>query len=210
MKTPIRLLIADHGPVRLGIRMALDGQVEVCTEAESAERAIRGAKRDQPDLCLIGRHLCGERMATVRSICRAAPQAAVVVLTSTPDEDDLLEAIRAGAVGYAPGEVDAAHLHRIIRAVTGGEAVVPRTMVRELVMELRGSGGRDGLTSRESQVLGMLRRGHSTAGIAERLQIAPVTVRRHISDLVHKLGVEGRSELVGGSRGARFDEKLPA
>jgi DNA-binding NarL/FixJ family response regulator len=72
-------------------------------------------------------------------------------------------------------------------------------MVMELVMELRGGGGgADILTSRESQVLGMLRRGHTTATIASRLQIAPVTVRRHISELVHKLGVEDRSALVGG------------
>ena len=64
----------------------------------------------------------------------------------------------------------------------------------ELLLELRGS---EGLTGRESQVLGMLRRGHTTAVIAERLQIAPVTVRRHISELVRKLGVEDRWSLIG-------------
>jgi DNA-binding CsgD family transcriptional regulator len=53
-----------------------------------------------------------------------------------------------------------------------------------------------GLTGREAQVLGLLRRGHSTQAIAERLEIAPVTVRRHISDVVHKLGVETRSDLI--------------
>ena len=69
-------------------------------------------------------------------------------------------------------------------------------MVLALLLELRGRGnGADALTTRESQVLGMLRRGHSTAEIAERLVIAPVTVRRHISELVRKLGVEGRAAL---------------
>jgi DNA-binding NarL/FixJ family response regulator len=78
-------------------------------------------------------------------------------------------------------------------------------MVLELVMELRGGGsGTDALTSREAQVLGMLRRGHSTGAIAERLGIAPVTVRRHISELVHKFGVEDRSELVGGNGWGSF------
>ena len=72
-------------------------------------------------------------------------------------------------------------------------------MVLELLLELRSGGaGGDALTGRESQVLGMLRRGQSTAAIAERLQIAPVTVRRHVSELVRKLGVEDRSELVAG------------
>ena len=72
-------------------------------------------------------------------------------------------------------------------------------MVLDLVIELRGGGaGADDLTSREVQVLGMLRRGHTTAAIANRLGINPVTVRRHISELVHKFGVEDRSELLDG------------
>jgi DNA-binding NarL/FixJ family response regulator len=71
-------------------------------------------------------------------------------------------------------------------------------MVLELLLELRGGGsGRDALTAREMQVLGMVRRGYRTAAIAERLEIAPVTVRRHISELVQKLGVENRTALVG-------------
>lgn len=200
---PIKLLTVDRTPVRLGIRMALHGQVEVCAEAGTVEHAIRAAKRHQPDLCLIGRDLCGEQMGTIRAICRAAPNAAVVVLASVADEDDLLEAIRAGAVGYVPGEINADRLRSVVRAVMTNEAIVPRAMVLELVMELRGSGGKDALTTRESQVLGMVRRGHSTAAIAERLGIAPVTVRRHISDLVHKMGVEHRSALIGGPFMAR-------
>jgi DNA-binding NarL/FixJ family response regulator len=193
----VKLLIVDHAPMRLGIRMALKGEAEVCAEAENAEQAIRAAKRGQPDVCLIGRAVCGDGMAAVRGICRASPKAAVVVLAQTRDDDDLVDAVRAGAIGYVPGDLNATRLRRIIRAVAANEAVVPRSMVMELVMELRGGGGGgDALTGRESQVLGMLRRGHTTARIAERLEIAPVTVRRHISDLVHKLGVENRSALV--------------
>jgi DNA-binding NarL/FixJ family response regulator len=70
-------------------------------------------------------------------------------------------------------------------------------MVSDLLGELRaGAAASDTLTAREAQVLGMLRRGHSTARIAEKLQIAPVTVRRHISELVRKLGVESRADLI--------------
>jgi DNA-binding NarL/FixJ family response regulator len=73
-------------------------------------------------------------------------------------------------------------------------------MLLELLLELRGAGyGAGALTGREVQVLGMLRRGHTTAAIAERLHIAPVTVRRYISTLVQKLGVENRSALMDGS-----------
>ena len=191
----VRLLIADHPPMRLGIRMALGDAAEVCAEAETAEQAIRAAKREQPDICLVARDVVGDGFAAVRGISRAAPDSAVVVLAQVGDADDLLDAVRAGAIGYVPGGLDADRLRRIIGAVRAREAVVPRSMVLELVMELR-SGGADALTVREAQVLGMVRRGHTTAEIAKRLEITPVTVCRHISELVHKLGVEGRSALV--------------
>lgn len=196
-----RLLIADRVPTRVGIRMALNGDVEVCAEAGDAEQAIRAAKRAQPDVCLVGEDLSGGAIAAVRGVSRAAPNAAVVVLDRSPDVDNLLEAVRAGAVGYVPGTVDAERLRRIVRAVAAREAVVPRSMVLDLLLELRGGGpGTDALTAREAQVLGMLRRGQSTAEIAERLTIAPVTVRRHISQLVRKLGVENRGALTGDVR----------
>jgi DNA-binding NarL/FixJ family response regulator len=198
---PLRLLIADHAPTRLGIRMALGPEVEVCSEASDGEQAIRAAKRDQPDICLVGREITGDGLGAVRGICRAAPHAAVVVLAEVADPDDLLESARAGAVGYVPGTLDGDRLRKIIRAVASNEAVVPRSMVLDLILELRGAGTRDdGLTGRESQVLGMVRRGHTTAAIAERLEIAPVTVRRHISELVHKLGVADRSALTAAAR----------
>jgi DNA-binding NarL/FixJ family response regulator len=192
----LRLLIADRAPTRVGIRMALNGTVEVCAEADDAEHAIRAAKREQPDLCLISDHIAGDGLAAIRGITRAAPGCAVVVLAQAHDADYLLECVRAGAVGYVPGALDAARLNRVVHAAANNEAVVPRSMVLELVLELRGGGtGTDALTARESQVLGMLRRGHRTSEIAARLAIAPVTVRRHISELVRKLGVENRAAL---------------
>jgi DNA-binding NarL/FixJ family response regulator len=122
-----------------------------------------------------------------------------VVLADAEDPDDLLEAVRAGAVGYVPGALDFDRLRRVFAAVTAHEAVIPRSMVNDLLGELRASAaGGDTLTAREAQVLGMVRRGHTTARIAERLQIAPVTVRRHISELVRKLGVESRADLIEG------------
>lgn len=198
MSLPLRLLIADHAPTRVGIRMALGDEVVICAEAGDAEQAIRATKREQPDVCLVGQGIVSDGLLAVGGICRAAPDAAVVVLAEFPDADDLLESVRAGAVGYVPGPLDGERLRRIVRAIASHEAVVPRSMILELLVELRGGGsGTDALTARQSQVLGMLRRGHGTAAIGERLSIAPVTVRRHISELVHKLGVEDRSALMG-------------
>jgi DNA-binding NarL/FixJ family response regulator len=192
----LRLLIADREPSRFAIRTALAGHAEICAEADDVEHAIRAAKREQPDVCLVGDHIAGDGIAAIRGVCRAAPDCAVVVLAQAQDVEYLLDCVRAGAVGYVPGPLDGERLQRIVRAVAANEAVVPRSMVLELLLELRGGGmGADALTGRESQVLGMLRRGHKTSEIAERLEIAPVTVRRHISELVRKLGVEDRAAL---------------
>ncbi len=197
----VRLLIADRMPMRLGMRSALAGEVEICAEAENAEQAIRLAKRTQPDVCLIAWELHGGGLAAVRGVARAAPSAAVIVLSEVSDVDVMLDAVRAGATGYIPGQIDFERLRKIVSAADALEAVLPRSLVRELLLEIRASGTRaDGLTGREAQVLGMVRRGHGTAAIAKRLGIAPVTVRRHICEVVRKQGVEGRSELLGPSR----------
>lgn len=192
-----RLLIADHAATRLGIRMALGADVHVCAEAGDTEGAIRAAKREQPEVALVGCETLTDWRAAVRGIRRAAPGCAVVVLTPLGDVEDMLEAVRAGAIGYLPGPVDAQRLRRVVQAVADKEAVVPRKMAIDLLSELRdGRSAGDELTRREVEVLGMLRRGHSTVWIADRLQIAPVTVRRHISVLVRKLGAESRSDLL--------------
>ena len=193
------LMVVDNEATRAGIRLALADEAIVCAEASDAETAIRAAMRTQPDLCLVGSEIPGGGVAAVRGICRAAPRCAAVVLAPHHDVDELIDAVRAGAVGYVPGTRVADRLQRIVRAVAANEAVVPRSMVLELLLEMRNVGSAGGLSSRESQVLGMLRRGHSTAEIAARIEIAPVTVRRHISELVHKLGVADRSELIAAA-----------
>lgn len=200
----VRLVIAHHGLMRMSVRMALDGEADICGEADDAEEAIRQAERLQPDVCIVGWDIPGGGLSAVQGILAVAPDAAVIVLSEHSDVDDLLAAIRAGAVGYLPGSLDESQLCRVVRGVAAREAAVPRTMVRELIQELRTATSTGGMTERETQVLGMLRRGHSTADIAGNLHISPVTVRRYISDLVRKLGVESRADLVkdGASRAA--------
>jgi DNA-binding NarL/FixJ family response regulator len=198
----VRVLIAHHGLMRLSVRMALEGEADICAEAEDAEQAVLLAKRQQPDVCIIGWDIDGDGITAIQGILAVAPRAAVIVLSEKSDVDDLLAAVRAGAVGYLPGSLDADQLRRVVRGVFADEAAVPRAMVRELILELRTATTLGGLTDREAQVLGMLRRGHSTSGIAARLQISPVTVRRYISDLVRKQGVESRAELINVEFGA--------
>jgi len=193
-----RVLIADHAPTRVGARMALADVALVCAEAGNAEEAIAEADRTQPDVCLVGLEIPGGGISAVRGISAVAPNTSVIVLAGVSDVDEMLAAVRAGAVGYIPGGVDAEQLRRIVRAVVDREAAVPRSMVLELLGELRAaaSAGDQHLTAREAQILGMLRRGHSTSGIATRLAISPVTVRRHISELMRKVGAADRGALV--------------
>jgi DNA-binding NarL/FixJ family response regulator len=195
----VRVLVADNAPTRLGIRMALDGFATVCVEAGDRAGAVRGASSSRPDVCLIGRSLVGGGIDAVREIRQGGSGASVVVLADSQEVDDLLLALRAGAIGYLPVDFEPEQLRRVIAAVRSEEAAIPRTMVMDLVDEIRSfERARSGpLTLREMQVLTMLRRGDSTARIAEGLSISPVTVRRHISELVQKAGVRGREELAG-------------
>lgn len=199
------MLVADSAPTRLGVRMALDGVAVVCAEAANLEDAVRTAREEQPDVCLIGQLLPGGGIETVRRLSEAVPDAAVVLLACSDDRDDLLAALRAGALGYVPADVDAAQLRRVVRAVHAREASVPRSMVRDLVDELRSpERTADGLlTVRQAQILRMLRRGDSTARIATHLAISPVTVRRHISTLVQKVGANDRGELISSDPASR-------
>jgi two-component system nitrate/nitrite response regulator NarL len=189
-------LIADLPAIRIGVRIVLEGAVQVCGEAGDAEDAIRVARREQPDISLVGLDLPGDGIVAIREICGVAPGTAAIALASSQDADDLLACVHAGAVGFLPAGIGAVALRRAVVAVHAGEAVVPRALVLALVRELqRAAGGGSGLTARETQVLGLLRRGRSTAAIADRLGISSVTVRRHISASMHKVGAEDRTAL---------------
>ena len=198
MSTPLRVLVADNAPTRYGVRMALDGLAVICAEAPDRRAAVEAAETHRPDVCLIGRSLPGGGIKAVREISALLQGTAIVVLADRPEIDDLLLALRAGAIGYMPVGFEAAQLRRAVVAVRSQQAAIPRSMVRQLVDEIRSfeSVVQGELTLRERQVLAMVRRGESTARIAQHLDISPVTVRRHISVLVRKAGVAGRADLV--------------
>jgi DNA-binding NarL/FixJ family response regulator len=189
----IDLLIADHAPTRMGLRLALADVAVICAEAGDAIQAITEAERTQPDVCIVGLEIPGG-MTAVGGICSVAPDARVVVLSIDPNPDELLTAVRLGAIGYLPANTSAQALCRVVQGTASGEAAIPRTMVSELAREVRGAAGDDQqLTPRELQVRAMLRDGCSTAVIAEQLRISPVTVRRHVSLLMHKVGATSRA-----------------
>jgi two-component system NarL family response regulator len=214
MSAPVRVLIADdHPPTRRGVRLTLEQQgFLVCAEAASAQRAIEAALRERPDVCLLDVGMPGGGIRAAGEIATRLPETAVVMLTVSDSEDDLLDALRAGARGYLLKDMNTEQLPAALWAVLRGEAALPRRLAASLVQEIRRRGEPrltmpDGraihLTPREWEVLELLCDQLVTAEIAKRLFVAPVTVRRHVSAILEKLGVSSREEavhLVGRSR----------
>jgi len=202
-----RVLIAgDHVPTRAGLRLALESEA-VCTEAGDGDSAVEAAVRDRPDVCLLDFESPGHGVRAVSEIISRVPGAIVIVLTNRVEEDEFMAAVRAGASGYLPQSLDPARLPHVVRSVMRGEAAVPRHFVGKLIDELRGrerrrrivtlSGERRvELTSREWEVVDLLRRGQPTRQIATQLEISQVTVRRHLSAAYTKLGVSSRAAAV--------------
>ena len=179
----------------------------VCTEAGDGDSAVEAAVRDRPDVCLLDFESPGRGVRAVSEIISRVPGAIVIVLTNRVEEDEFMAAVRAGASGYLPQSLDPARLPEVVRSVMRGEAAVPRHFVGKLIDELRGrerrrrivtlSGERRvELTSREWEVVDLLRRGQPTREIATQLEISQVTVRRHLSAAYTKLGVSSRAAAV--------------
>jgi DNA-binding NarL/FixJ family response regulator len=207
VRPPIRVLIADdHAPTRADMREAVeqDDRFLVCAEAADAAATVEAALRERPDLCLLDIRMPGSGIAATREITTRLPDTKVVMITVSLDDDDLLNALRAGAVGYLLKDIDPARLPYALNDALEGGAAIPRRLVARLVSEFRDHGPRRrsvvsepgyDLTSREWEVLGLLRQGLSTAQIASRLFVSRATVRSHVAAVLKKLRLPNRDAL---------------
>lgn len=197
------MLADDHAPTRAGVRGALENAgFEVVAEASDADGAVEAAAAQKPDVALLDIHMPGNGIAAAASITHSDPDVAVVMLTVSRDDADLFDALRAGALGYLLKDTDPDRLPHALKGVLAGEAALPRALVARVVDEFRERGRRRRLplakqkgvelTSREWEVLELLRENLSTAEIAERLFITQVTVRSHIAAVLKKLRVPDR------------------
>lgn len=208
IESPLRVMIADdHVAMRTGVRMALeDGGCTVCAEAGSAEDAIAAAQDHRPDVCLVDLHMPGDGIKAVGEIVATVAETSVVVLTVSAASDDLFAALRAGAVGYLLKDMDPTGLPAALRAVAAGEVAISRRLTSRLVDEIlranpvhrvtTDDARSVELTPREWEVLGLLADDLSTGAIAARLGLDQVTVRRHVSGVLRKLGVAHREDAV--------------
>lgn len=207
MSRPITVSIADdHVPTRAGVRAALERD-GFCVVAESgnAAAAVADALAHRPDVCLLDVNMPGGGIGATAKIHDALPDTAILMLTVSEDDEDLFRSLRGGAAGYLLKDIDPDRLGAAIRGVLAGEAAIPRKLVARMVEELRHSTARRfpilrgrgvDLTEREQQVLQMLRDSRSTKEISAALDVSPVTVRRHVSEILRKLGVPDRAAAV--------------
>jgi DNA-binding NarL/FixJ family response regulator len=174
----------------------------VAAEAADARGAVEAAHEHHPDICLLDVYMPGGGVAATAELTESFPSIPVVMLSVSDANEDLFEALRAGASGYLLKDSDPTRLPQALRSVLDGEAPLPRSLTARLIDEFRRCGrereARNAagelitFTEREWEVLGLLRNQLTTNQIALRLGISPVTVRRHISEILAKLQVANR------------------
>jgi DNA-binding NarL/FixJ family response regulator len=212
----IRVLVADDDPFARRMvcdRLASDG-VHVVGQARNGEEAVALALELMPDVVIMDLLMPGcDGISATRAIVQRAPEAQVVILSVTKDQDAVVLALRAGAVGFLEKGIEMGALLRVVRGVHRGEAALDRVCTRALIHEFRAlaaqaeTSGLNGtqsagssLSHREQEVLELLAAEHGTESISVELKLAPATVRTHIKSVLRKLRVHSRQEAVSKAR----------
>lgn len=205
----IRVLICDdHALFRRGLSMVLESEegIEVVGEAEDGSDAIAQASELTPDVVLMDVRMPNvSGIEATRSIAEAVPSAKILVLTVSDEEDDLYDAIKAGATGYLLKEISIEEVATAIRAVMTGQSLISPSMASKLLTEFtslaRKADERQAvptprLTDRELEVLKLVAQGMSNREIAGELYISENTVKNHVRNILEKLHLHSRMEAV--------------
>ena len=200
------LLVDDHVVVRGGLRMLLEGEpdLEIAGEAASASEAINQVSRLEPDVILMDIGLPDmSGIEATRQIKALYPRTAVIALTIHEDEEYFFKMLEAGASGYVPKRAAPEELITAIRVAAGGEVYLYPSLAKLLVKDYLGQSQSsqsqetlEDLTPRETEVLMHLAEGETNTEIADALGISPKTVARHRENLMNKLNLHSRTELV--------------
>jgi two-component system nitrate/nitrite response regulator NarL len=205
MSEPARVLIGDsHAPTREGLASALDADRRFCVCATTGDAAatVESARRERPDLCLLEVGMPGNGIAATWEITACLPATRVVMLNDSRADADLFAALRAGARGYLLKRSSTKGLVDSLSAVMTGEVAISPELVARLAEEFRDRAPRrrsvlhttaeTRLTSREWEVLDLIRKGMTTAEVARWLFISQATVRSHVASTLRKLHVPDR------------------
>jgi DNA-binding NarL/FixJ family response regulator len=202
--SPIRVvLVDDHALVRAGMRSLLGSMesVEVVGEASSGEEALALARGAQPDVVLMDIAMKGMTGLDAASRMREAnPGVRVIILSMHAGEEYVLQALRAGAVGYLLKDAATGELELALRSVMRGESwfspAVSRQVVEGYVQRVGGEPAADVLTARQREVLRLVAGGKSTKEIAFDLNLSVKTVETHRAQIMERLGIRDVAGLV--------------
>jgi DNA-binding NarL/FixJ family response regulator len=197
------LLVDDHDLFRTGLRNLLDEQseVQVVGECDNGTDALRAVRELAPDVVVMDLNMPGiSGVEATRQISMIAPLTRVLVLTISDQDNDVMDAIVAGACGYLLKDSSIVELMQGIRAAAIGESLVSPTIAAKVLQRLRASGEshreaeliQSELSDREIQVLKLIANGKDNSTIANELHISPKTVKNHISNILMKLQIENR------------------
>ncbi|WP_145135275.1 response regulator transcription factor [Paenibacillus sp. Y412MC10] len=201
------IIVDDHAMVRSGLRMLLSAapDIEVAAEASEGDEGIRMALEHQPNVVLMDLSMPHGKdgLTAATELKQQLPGVAVLILTMHDDDEYLFRAIHAGAAGYVLKSAPHEELLTAIRTVAGGDAYLYPTATKRLMNEYveqmrRGESTDlfDGLSEREKEVLSLTAMGYANKEIAEQLVISVKTVETHKSNLMEKLGLKTRPELI--------------
>jgi len=208
---PIRVLIVDdHALFRRGLEMVLaeEPDIDLVGEASDGAEAVEKAGEALPDVVLMDiRMPKSSGIEACRAMKEVAPSAKIVMLTISDEEEDLFEAIRAGASGYLLKDIPYDEVADVVRAVHGGQSLINPSMAAKLLTEFAALAGRDEeertqqvpapkLTGREMEVLRLVARGMNNRDIAKELFISENTVKNHVRNILEKLQIHSRMEAV--------------
>ena len=199
---PIRVLITDdHAIVRKGIRalLATEPDIKVVGEASNGAEAVTQARALHPDVILMDLVMpTMDGIEATRAITAEQTAARVLVLTSFAADDKVFPAIKAGALGYLLKDSGPTELVRAIHQVHLGEPSLDPSIARKVLGELthpqKAQPTVDPLTEREVEVLRLIAQGQSNKEIAEKLVVAEMTVRKHVSNILGKLHLASRTQ----------------
>jgi DNA-binding NarL/FixJ family response regulator len=196
------LLVDDHDLFRTGLRNLLEEQaVQVVGEAGDGVQAVRMVRELAPDVVVMDLNMPGMTgVEATRQVTSQAPLTRVVVLTISDQDEDVMNAILAGACGYLMKDSSIQELMQGIRAAAVGESLISPHIAAKVLQRMRATGTseqdaatiRAELSDREIEVLKLIANGKDNAQIAGELHISPKTVKNHISNILMKLQIDNR------------------
>jgi len=191
------LLVDDHSVVRQGLRMflGLDPEIEVVGEGSDGAEGLRLARELRPDVVVMDLLMpVMDEITAIGHLRRELPDTEVIALTSVLEDDKVIGAVRAGAIGYLLKDTRAEELIRAIKGAAAGQAQLSRAAAERLMREVRAPESPETLTERETDVLRLLATGQSNKEIARNLGVNESTIKSHVSSILSKLGVQGRTQ----------------